>query len=105
MHHIAFELEDRAEMMRACDFLGRHRYPIIWGPGRHVIGDNIFTYHRDPDGNIIELYTELARIDSEETGYFVPRPWRDDHPYKPSSWDDHTLTNLWGPGPPPGFGD
>jgi catechol 2,3-dioxygenase-like lactoylglutathione lyase family enzyme len=105
MHHIAFELADRAEMLRACDFLGRNKYQIIWGPGRHIIGDNIFTYHRDPDGHIIELYTEMARIDSEDLGYFVPRPWRDDRPYKPSDWSADTLTNLWGPGPPPGFGD
>ena len=105
MHHIAFELADRAEILRACDFLGRNKYQIIWGPGRHIIGDNIFTYHRDPDGHIIELYAEMARIDSEDLGYFVPRPWRDDRPYKPTDWSADTLTNLWGPGPPPGFGD
>jgi catechol 2,3-dioxygenase-like lactoylglutathione lyase family enzyme len=105
MHHIAFELADRAEILRACDFLGRNKYHIIWGPGRHIIGDNIFTYHRDPDGHIIELYAEMARIDSEALGYFVPRPWRDDRPYKPTDWSPDTLTNLWGPGAPPGFGD
>lgn len=105
MHHIAYELKDWAEMGRACDFLGRNKYKIIWGPGRHVIGDNIFTYHRDPDGHIIELYTELARIDSEDLGHFVPRPWRDDRPYKPTVWGPDTLGNLWGPGAPPGFGD
>jgi catechol 2,3-dioxygenase-like lactoylglutathione lyase family enzyme len=105
MHHIAFELADRAEILRACDFLGRRKYPIIWGPGRHIIGDNIFIYHRDPDGHIIELYAEMARIDSEELGYFVPRPWRDDRPYKPTDWSADTLTNLWGPGAPSGFGD
>lgn len=105
MHHIAFELADRAEILRACDFLGREGYRVIWGPGRHVIGDNVFTYHRDPDNNIVELYTELARMDSEDNGYFVPRPWRHDIPYEPASWGDDTLTNLWGAGPPPGFGD
>lgn len=105
MHHMAFEVADRAEILRACDFLGRNRYPIIWGPGRHIIGDNIFVYHRDPDGNIVELYTELARMDSESLGNFMPRPWRTDHPYKPSVWAQDTLMNLWGPGAPPGFGD
>lgn len=105
MHHIAYELKDKAEMLRACDFLGRHNRPIIWGPGRHVIGDNVFTYHRDPDGHIVELYTELARIDSEDLGYFVPRPWRNDRPYRPTVWGPDTLGNLWGPGAPPGFGE
>jgi len=105
MHHIAYELKDKAEILRACDFLGRNGYQLAWGPGRHVIGDNVFTYHRDPDGHIIELYAELARIDSEEIGYFVPRPWREDRPYKPTVWNKDTLSNLWGPGAPPGFGD
>jgi catechol 2,3-dioxygenase-like lactoylglutathione lyase family enzyme len=105
MHHVAFELKDQAEMLRACDFLGKNKFKLIWGPGRHVIGDNVFTYHRDPDGHIIELYTELARIDSEELGYFVPRPWRNDRPYGPTVWGPETLGNLWGPPAPPGFGD
>lgn len=105
MHHIAFELADRAEILRACDFLGRNGWKIIWGPGRHVIGDNVFVYFRDPDGHIVELYAEMARIDSEDLGYFAPRPWRDDRPYTPAVWAQDTISNLWGAGPPPGFGD
>ncbi|MBO0906090.1 VOC family protein [Jiella sonneratiae] len=105
MHHVAFELKDQAEIIRACDFLGKNGFPLIYGPGRHVIGDNIFTYHRNPDGQIVELYTELARIDSEELGYFVPRPWREDHPYEPKTWGPGTVGNLWGPSAPPDFRD
>ncbi len=105
LHHFAFELLDRMEILRACDFLGSSGYPLIWGPGRHVIGDNIFTYHRDPDGNIVELYAEMARIDSESLGVFAPRPWRQHHPYRPTTWPDDTLTNIWGPATPPGFRD
>lgn len=104
MHHIAYQLRDMAEMTRACDFLGRHKFQIIWGPGRHVIGDNVFTYHKDPDGHIIELYCELAQIDSEDLGHFNPRPWRFDIPYKPTVWGPDTLGNLWGPPAPQGFG-
>ena len=70
-----------------------------------MIGDNVFTYHRDPDGHIVELYCELARIDSEQVGYFVPRPWRRDRPYKPTVWGPDTMGNLWGPGPSAGFAD
>ena len=79
--------------------------PSTPGPGRHVIGDNVFIYHHDPDGHIVEFYTELARIDSEELEHFNPRPWRDDLPYGPKVWGTDTLGNFWGPGAPPGFGD
>ena len=49
MHHIAFELKDWAQIQTACDFLGSKHIPIIWGPGRHGPGHNIYTYHRNPD--------------------------------------------------------
>jgi catechol 2,3-dioxygenase-like lactoylglutathione lyase family enzyme len=105
MHHFALELKDQAEIFRACDFLGRNRFKLIYGPGRHVIGDNVFTYHRNPDGQIVELYTEMARMDSEEVGSFAPRPWRDEQTYVPKVWGPDTMGNLWGPPSPPGFGD
>ena len=105
MHHVAFELKDAAEILRACDHLGRNNYKLIYGPGRHLIGDNIFTYHRNPDGQIVELFTELARMDSEAVGSFAPRPWHVDNPYVPKVWDAATQGNLWGLGAPPGFGD
>ena len=73
--------------------------------GRHVIGDNIFVYHRNPDGHIVELYTELARMDSEAVGTFAARPWHQDHPYKPKTWGPSAIGNLWGAGAPPGFSD
>ena len=49
MHHIAFELKDWAHLGLACETLGRHKRPILWGPLRHGIGHNLAIYHRDPD--------------------------------------------------------
>ena len=43
-------------------------YRLHWGPGRHGPGHNIFTYHRDPDGNIIELFTQLDVMYDESQG-------------------------------------
>jgi len=57
MHHIAFELKDWPQVQTACDFLGGRNIPIIWGPGRHGPGHNVFTYHRNPDDQIIELFS------------------------------------------------
>jgi catechol 2,3-dioxygenase-like lactoylglutathione lyase family enzyme len=105
LHHVAFELKDWAEIERACDFLGKNEYRLMWGPGRHLIGHNVFTYHRDPDGQIIELYTELDQIKDEDLGHFDPRAWHQDRPQRPKIWPMNTLSNYWGAGPPPGFGD
>ena len=103
MQHIAYELKDWAHLQLACDELGRHRIPIIWGPGRHGVGHNIFTYHRDPDGHIIELYCELDQMKDEALGCFDPRPWHKDRPQRPKVWqrDDARLT--WGPPPTDDF--
>jgi catechol 2,3-dioxygenase-like lactoylglutathione lyase family enzyme len=105
MHHIAFEVKDWAEIQRACDFLGRNNYHLIWGPGRHIIGHNIFIYHRNPDGQIMELYCELDQMRDEGLGYFEPRPWHQDQPQRPKVWPAETLGSYWGGRAPPGFGD
>jgi hypothetical protein len=87
VHHVAFELEDDfTHVQRAGDWLGKYDIPIIWGPGRHGPGHNIFTYHRDPDGNIVELFTQLDRMSNENQGYFDPRSWHERRPQRPMVW-------------------
>jgi catechol 2,3-dioxygenase-like lactoylglutathione lyase family enzyme len=98
--HTAFELRDWAHMQSACDFLSLNGYKLIWGPGRHGIGHNLFAYHRAPNGLITELFAELDQV-NEELGYFEPRPWHRDHPQKPKVWPkDPSASNLWGITPP-----
>jgi catechol-2,3-dioxygenase len=104
LHHFAFELGDRADLLRACDTLSSHGVRLIWGPGRHGVGHNMFIYHADPDGNVVEFFCDLDRIASEELGYFEPRPWHEDNPQKPKHWiPDPSSANQWGPGAPEGF--
>jgi hypothetical protein len=88
-------------MQTACDFLSRNGYKILWGPGRHGAGHNLFAYHRGPNGMITELYAELDQMNDEALGYFEPRPWHRDNPQRPKVWaKDPSASNLWGPGPP-----
>ncbi len=97
MHHIAFQLRDWAQVQHACDHLGRHHIPLLWGPGRHGAGHNIFTYHHDPDQQIVELFTELDMMLDEDLGYFEPRPWHEDFPQRPKVWQDSPhAVNHWG---------
>jgi catechol 2,3-dioxygenase-like lactoylglutathione lyase family enzyme len=101
MHHIAFELKDWAQIQAACDFLGSKNIPLIWGPGRHGPGHNIYTYHRNPDDQIIELFTELDKMLDESLGYFDPRPWHRDRPQVPKVWDK--VRDIWGTPPTPEY--
>ena len=102
MHHIAFELKDWAQVQSACDFLGSKNIPIIWGPGRHGPGHNIYTYHRNPDDQIIEMFTELDKMLDKSLGYFEPRPWHRDHPQVPKIWIAPP-NDIWGPPPTPDY--
>jgi Glyoxalase/Bleomycin resistance protein/Dioxygenase superfamily len=102
MNHIAFELRDWSHMQSACDFLAVNGYPLTWGPGRHGPGHNLFCYHKNPDGHVVELFAELDRMHDESLGYFEPRPWHKDRPQRPKVWPvEPTTANSWGIGPPP----
>ena len=99
--HTAFELRDWSHLETACDFLSLNGYKMLWGPGRHGIGHNLFAYHRSPCGLITELFAELDQMKDEALGYFEPRPWHRDNPQRPKVWaKDPSAANLWGPTPP-----
>jgi catechol-2,3-dioxygenase len=102
MHHIAYEMRDPNHLIAMLDHLAKHGYRLHWGPGRHGPGHNLFTYHRDPDGNVIELFTQIDVVHDESKGYWEPRPWHEEYPMYPKTWQvDLATVNQWGPIDPP----
>ncbi|MGT2427425.1 VOC family protein [Amnibacterium kyonggiense] len=98
LFHVAFEMRDVVHLKDALDHLAARSIRLQWGPGRHGAGHNIFTYHHDPDGNLVELFTEIDRIADERTGRFEPRPWHEKWPQGPQFWNvDVEAANKWGP--------
>jgi catechol-2,3-dioxygenase len=98
LFHVAFELRDFMHLKDALDLLAAQSIRLEWGPGRHGAGHNIFTYHRDPDGNIVELFTEIDQVVDERTGQFAPRPWHERWPQEPQVWEPApAAANKWGP--------
>jgi catechol-2,3-dioxygenase len=105
LFHVAFEMRDVIHLKDILDRLATHGIRLMWGPGRHGPGHNVFTYHRDPDGNIVELFTEIDVIADEHTGEFEPRPWHETSPQGPQVWEPtDEAANKWGP-LSPGFID
>jgi catechol-2,3-dioxygenase len=97
LFHVAFEMRDMLHLKDQLDLLSSRGHALIWGPGRHGVGHNIFTYHRDPDGNIIELFTELDLIFDEDSEHFEPRPWHEEWPQRPKVWPPEPgAANKWG---------
>lgn len=97
LFHVAYEMRDLMHLKDALDHLAALGHRMAWGPGRHGVGHNIFTYHPDPDGNLIELFTEIDLIADEDTGIFEPRPWHEEWPQRPKFWDPAPgAANKWG---------
>lgn len=98
MHHIAYEMRDLAHLQSMLDHLSKTGRQLYWGPGRHGPGHNIFTYHTDPDGNVIELFTQLDQMPDETLGFWQPQPWHTEFPSAPKTWEaDAMAQNSWGP--------
>ena len=98
MHHVAYEMRDPGHLITMLDHLAKHGYRLHWGPGRHGPGHNLFTYHRDPDGNTVELFTQIDVIVDEKRGIWEPRPWHETYPMGPRTWEvDMAAANMWGP--------
>ncbi len=93
LHHYAFELESWASIEQTGDHLQVHREVFIYGPGRHGPGNNLFSYFLDPEGSVVEFFSDIQRIE-------------DDARHQALDWPDIPLTiNQWGPPPPPDFLD
>ena len=97
LHHYAFDLRALEDLAAIADALAVRERALIWGPGRHGAGGNVFTYYVDRDGCIVENSIEMMRVDSEAS-------------YQPGHWQigeglSGRWINLWGGGPPADFGD
>ncbi len=81
--HHSYEAGEWDTIRDWCDHLSRQGVPVMWGPGRHGPGNNLFIFVEDPDGNWIEISAELEVVH--------------DRPVKTWPHEEHTL-NLWGHG-------
>jgi catechol 2,3-dioxygenase-like lactoylglutathione lyase family enzyme len=84
LHHASFEMRGIDEYMRGTGRLLRGGVEKVWGPGRHLAGNNTFSYFLDPHGNTIEYTTELEELD-EDT-------W---HPHL-YDFSDPAVSDQWG---------
>jgi catechol 2,3-dioxygenase-like lactoylglutathione lyase family enzyme len=92
LNHISFELRGIDEYMRGSGRLMRAEVPKIWGPGRHLAGDNTFTYFHDPNGNTMEYTTELDVLD-EDTWH--PSLYDTSRPEVSDQWGTSNPMDEW----------
>jgi catechol 2,3-dioxygenase-like lactoylglutathione lyase family enzyme len=79
--HHSYEAGEWDTIRDWSDHFAEHDLQLMWGPGRHGPGDNLFIFVKDPDENWIEVSAELEVVH--------------DRPVKQWPHAPRTL-NLWG---------
>lgn len=80
LQHVAWEVPRFDDVMVGVGHMARHGHNVIWGPGRHAVGENIFTYYKDPEGNVIEYFAEVE--------LFPPQGAREPRRYEMGEYGD-----------------
>jgi catechol 2,3-dioxygenase-like lactoylglutathione lyase family enzyme len=83
VHHVSFEMRGLDEYMRGTGRVMRAGIRKVWGPGRHLAGNNTFSYFIDPSGNTMEYTTELERLDED---VWHPHVYDVDDPMTQDQW-------------------
>jgi catechol 2,3-dioxygenase-like lactoylglutathione lyase family enzyme len=87
IHHLAFELVDWGELRVALDHLAKNRRHLVWGPGRHGMARNLFSYFRmAEEDHFVELFCDLEQLSADHVTRHFP--------------DDPHSSNTWGVLPP-----
>ncbi|WP_280351257.1 VOC family protein [Nocardia abscessus] len=61
--HSAYQVADLDAMAAGGEYLRDHGYYRSWGIGRHIQGSQIFDYWRDPDGLLVEHFSDGDMFD------------------------------------------
>ncbi|MCP2248006.1 VOC family protein [Lentzea aerocolonigenes] len=56
--HSAYQVADLDALAAGGEYLHDHGYQRSWGIGRHIQGSQIFDYWRDPDGFLVEHFSD-----------------------------------------------
>ncbi len=73
LNHVSFRLKDFDEIMGGKEFLEKRGWRPVWGPGRHVIGSNLFYYFANPNGAYVEYYADMDCITNPDA--WIAREW------------------------------
>jgi len=62
--HSAYQVSDLDALAAGGEYLREQGYFRSWGIGRHILGSQLFDYWRDPDGFMVEHFTDGDMFDS-----------------------------------------
>lgn len=85
LNHFCLAVPSVQEIVRVADLLAARGMGLDSSMGRHISGNNVFVYFKDPSGTRIEVNTDMAEID----------------PAAPPRLMSESQFDAWRPGIPP----
>lgn len=83
--HIGYSIPGGTDLLHWADHFSQQKIPLLWGPGRHGAGNDLFLRIADSEGTHIELSAEISQYYDRD----VTTP--------PRLWHTRTMAfNLWG---------
>jgi catechol 2,3-dioxygenase len=74
VHHISWEFNAFEDFKKLADALICEDRRLVWGPGRHGAGDNLFLYFKAPCGFMFECIAEMEVIHDENLPVRIADP-------------------------------
>ena len=97
LHHLAYRLDNREDVLRAADLYTEHGIPIENGPGKHAIGQTFFVYVYEPGGNRVELCAGGYHIVAPD---WQPVRWTEAERARGQAWGASTVASFHTHGTP-----
>jgi catechol 2,3-dioxygenase len=99
LHHLAFAVDHRSDILRAADIALDQGVFIETGPHKHAIQQTFFLYVYEPGGNRIELCNAGARLVLAPD--WQPVDWTEAERAKGQAWGLETIASFHTHGTPP----
>lgn len=99
LHHIAFAVDQREDILRGADTFLEHGVFIETGPHKHAIQQTFFLYVWEPGGNRIELVNPGARLVMAPDWPLIT--WTEADRAKGQAWGLRTIESFHTHGTPP----
>jgi catechol 2,3-dioxygenase len=99
LHHVAFALDQREDILRSADTFLEHGVFIETGPHKHAVQQTFFLYVWEPGGNRIEVVNAGARLILDPAWPLIT--WTEADRAKGQAWGLKTIESFHTHGTPP----
>jgi catechol 2,3-dioxygenase len=99
LHHVAFAVDQREDILRGADLYLEHGVYIETGPHKHAIQQTFFLYVWEPGGNRIEIVNAGSRLILAPDWQLIT--WTEEERAKGQAWGLKTMGSFHTHGTPP----